>query len=35
VYDSDQRLKVVFGTCDAKQLLALAQLDFVRLISPL
>jgi Ca-activated chloride channel family protein len=35
VYDSDKRLKVVFGTCDAKKLLDLAQLDCVRLISPL
>lgn len=35
VADSDKGLKVVFGTCDAKILLDLAQLDCVKLISPL
>jgi Ca-activated chloride channel family protein len=35
VYQTDKGLKVVFGVCDAKKLIDLAQLDFVRVIDPL
>jgi Ca-activated chloride channel family protein len=35
VYTTDKGLKIVFGKCDAKALIDLAQLEFVKLISPL